>query len=247
MTTQDGIGAMADEPNTVKVEDGAQATDLVVSPRRAALRAYRGEIVFGATLAIYAVLALLAHNYAYFSWDLGLARGIQSIATPGFRTLMIWVSVLGNGWAPTTLVAAVGLGFVLARLRVEGLICMVGVATGAGVNRLFKALVDRPRPSQPLVQVAFDVSHESFPSGHVVFFIEFFGFLLFVSFVLLRAGLLRRIALGIFGMFIALIGLSRVYLGAHWPSDVVGAYLAGGIWLMLMIEGYRRLKEKERS
>jgi undecaprenyl-diphosphatase len=227
-------------------ENGAQATDLVVSPRRAALRAYRGEIVFATALVIYAALALLAHYNAYFGWDLKTALGIQSITSPAFRSLMIWVSVLGNGWVPTVLVAVVGLSFILARLRIEGLICMVGVAAGAGLNRLSKALIDRPRPSEPLVQVVYDVSHESFPSGHVVFFIEFFGWLLFASFVILRVGLLRRLAIVTFGALIAIIGLSRVYLGAHWPSDVVGAYLAGGIWLMLMIEVYRRLKEREQ-
>jgi undecaprenyl-diphosphatase len=123
---------------------------------------------------------------------------------------------------------------------------MIGVASGAGVNRLFKALVDRPRPREPLVQVAFAVAHESFPSGHVVFFIEFFGWLLFVSFVLLKTGLLRRITIGILAALIAIIGVSRVYLGAHWPSDVLGAYLAGGLWLMLMVEIYRRLKERQQ-
>jgi undecaprenyl-diphosphatase len=44
-----------------------------------------------------------------------------------------------------------------------------------------------------------------------------------------------------------LIGLSRVFQGAHWPSDVVGAYLAGGVWLMLMIEVYRRAKLKQEA
>jgi undecaprenyl-diphosphatase len=45
---------------------------------------------------------------------------------------------------------------------------------------------------------------------------------------------------------IAFIGVSRVYMGAHWPSDTVGAYLAGGVWLMLMIEVYRRMKARQR-
>ena len=46
------------------------------------------------------------------------------------------------------------------------------------------------------------------------------------------------------GVLIALVGLSRIYLGAHWPSDVTGAYLAVAIWLMLCIEAYRRLKSR---
>jgi len=43
-------------------------------------------------------------------------------------------------------------------------------------------------------------------------------------------------------LLIALIGVSRVYLGAHWPSDVAGAYLGGGIWLSMMIAVYRQLR-----
>jgi undecaprenyl-diphosphatase len=78
----------------------------------------------------------------------------------------------------------------------------------------------------------------------VIFFVEFFGFLFFLSYVLLERGLLRRAALGGLGLLIAVVGVSRIYLGAHWPSDVTGAYLAGGIWLMLCIEAYRRLKSR---
>jgi undecaprenyl-diphosphatase len=220
---------------------------LVVTPTRAASRAYRGEIIFAVMLAVYGVLALLAHRYDYFGWDLSLARRIQSITITGFNTVMTWISALGNGWVPTALVIAAGCGLAARRLRIEALICVAGVAAGSGLNRVLKALIDRPRPVEPLVNVAYDVSHESFPSGHVVFFVEFFGFLFFLTYALLRPGWIRRSALVLIGGLIAVIGVSRVYLGAHWPSDVFGAYLAGGLWLMLMIELYRRIKSKQES
>ena len=239
---------MPEDSGTVgKQNDGGTGTDIVASPRRAALRAYRGEIVFGVALVLYAALAAFAHLYAYFPWDLRLERNIQSITLPGFATLMRVVSTLGNGWVPVAAVSITVLALIVARLSIEGLVCAIGVASGAGVNRLFKAWISRPRPTQPLVQVAYDVAHESFPSGHVVFFIGFFGFLFFLSYVLVKPSAMRRTALGLFGTLIALVGVSRVYLGAHWPSDVLGAYLAGGMWLMLMIEAYRKLKSRQRS
>jgi len=238
---------MADE--RLKMNDPTESplsgTDLTVSPWRAALRARWAEIVFIVGLSVYTVLAVLAHYYAYFDWDLALAARIQSISLPGFRTLMIWVSLLGSGWVPTALVGGAGLAMILARFRLEGWSCLIGISLGASINRLLKDVIGRPRPADTLVKVITEYRHESFPSGHVVFFVEYFGLLFFLAYVLLRRGRLRRVALIFLGLLIALVGVSRVYMGAHWPSDVIGAYLAGGIWLMLMIEVYRRLKARQ--
>jgi undecaprenyl-diphosphatase len=233
---------MADGPligSDPKQTTDPAVADLIVSAPRAAARARWAEIVFLAALCVYTVLAVLAYRYAYFGWDLALARRIQSVSIPVFHWAMVDVSILGNGFVPWLLIIGTGLALASAGLRLEGLVCMAGSGLGWLVNQFLKLLIGRPRPSDLLVDVAGVFHFNSFPSGHVVFFTEFFGFMLFLAHVLLNRGPLRHVLRILPALLIASVGLSRVYLGAHWPSDVVGAYLAGGLWLMVMIEAIR--------
>jgi membrane-associated phospholipid phosphatase len=234
-------GAVEGEPRI------GNSTTITVSHGRARARTFGAELGLALALLVYAVLALLARRYAYFEWDLEVARAIQSITIPGFRSLMIAVSALGSGWVPFALVIGVVILLLKAGFRTESLLTGLGVGIGSLVDGLLKTLTDRPRPTMDLVNVIRQYSGDSFPSGHVFFYVNFFGFLFFLAYVHLPRGSLRRVLLFVFAALVILIGLSRVYMGAHWPSDVAGAYLGAGIWLMIMVKAYRRLKPYPRD
>jgi undecaprenyl-diphosphatase len=225
---------------------GPGETELTVSRRRAVARARWAEAVFILALCLYAVLAVLAHTYAYFEWDVRVNHAIRSVTLPGFGPLMVGLSWLGSGLVPTVLVVGCGMALYAARFRWEGILGMIGVTLGAVMNSLMKIAIARPRPDPSVIDVMRRYQHNSFPSGHVEFFVTFFGFLFFLGYVLLKRSPLRRVALIVLALLIASIGVSRVYMGAHWPSDTVGAYLWGGVWLMLMIEVYRRVKARQK-
>jgi membrane-associated phospholipid phosphatase len=223
-----------------------------VTPRRewlrrlaAARRLWRAETVFLAALAAFAVLAFLARENAYFEWDRATARALQGLDLPGIRGLMYAVSRFGDGWRPWAISGAALLGFYLLRRRTEMFALLLSVAGGSLINRLMKMLIARPRPTVELVNVQREWQHESFPSGHVAFYVCFFGFLFFAAFALLpKKSLKRRAALTLTALPLLLVGLSRVYLGAHWPSDTLGAYLLSGIWLAFVLHQYRRWKAR---
>jgi undecaprenyl-diphosphatase len=217
-----------------------------LSERRAAARKLvRAEWVFYTSLAAFAVLAVFARLYAYFSWDVRATLALQTLPVPGLLAFMRAVSTFGDSWHGWALTALAMLAFALRRRRTEMFALLFSVAGGELVNRLVKWLVGRPRPSAPLVRVSAHWARESFPSGHVTFYVCFFGFLFFVAYgVLKKRTTTRRTALVVAALPVPLIGASRVYLGAHWTSDVLGAYLLSGLWLALTLHLYRKWKAR---
>jgi undecaprenyl-diphosphatase len=212
---------------------------------RAVRRLWQAETIYFIALAAFAVLAVFAYFDAYFDWDLAAARTLQSSRLPGLYTLMIGVSLFGNGITPWILTTITAILFLIRGRRSEMAGLILSAGGGALVNRVFKMAIGRPRPVSDLVRVSVFPSAESFPSGHVTFYVCYFGFLFFVAYALLpRGSAVRRLALAAAVLPAALVGLSRVYLGAHWPSDTLGAYLLSGLWLAFSLEMYRRWKER---
>ena len=216
-------------------------------PRRSAVRRlWRAETVYIVALGAFAVLAIFAYLDPYFGWDVRVSKAFNwgSFAPPGLFPLLRFMSVFGNSFTPYVMTVLMVIIFLAFRRRSEAAGLTLSVLGSAIINSTLKIVISRPRPTPDLVLVYRNTVTQSFPSGHVTFYVCFFGFLFFVAFALLpRGSASRRLALTLTALPVLLVGLSRIYLGAHWPSDTLGAYLWSGVWLAFSLEMYRRWKE----
>ena len=213
----------------------------IASDRLRRIRALLFQIYVLIALLAFAALTVLANSFPVFQPDVLLTRNLQS-ETVGWRGIgFILQAVSYPGYAIPSMVLIVVVVALLAiiGLRWEALSALfAGVSSGL-LNYLVKTAVHRPRPTSNLVEVFQNISGYSFPSGHVMFYMAFFGFLLFLTFTLVKRTWWRYLLMTLLILLIALVGLSRMYLGEHWASDVLGGYLLGSLDLILSIMFYR--------
>ncbi|QGQ96463.1 phosphatase PAP2 family protein [Paenibacillus psychroresistens] len=199
----------------------------------------KNQISIVILIIAFAILTYLVQAISSFSLDLRITHSIQSIDFAAFNGIMVFFS--WAGFPPQSVVLMllfVGLIYFLG-LRWEAAVTLLGGIFGQLLNWLIKELIHRDRPSGDLVNVVLKLDSYSFPSGHVMFYTEFFGFICFLAFVLLRPSWKRNVILILFGSQVLAVGISRIYLGAHWASDVLGAYLLGSLCLIAIIQFYR--------
>ncbi|MBI4484017.1 MAG: phosphatase PAP2 family protein [Acidobacteria bacterium] len=194
-------------------------------------------------LLTFLFLASGATSLEVPSWDLRAARQIRSWDWPGVAQVMKLVSLAGNlPYGPTLAFGAAALALLLLRRRREA--AFLGLSGGGGylLSGLLKWWIGRPRPPGDVSKVFVSFDGGSFPSGHVMHFTTFYGFLAVLVALHLR-GWKRGLLLSILLALILAVGFSRIYLGAHWPSDVLGAYSLGVAWLLLVSQWYRKAGE----
>jgi undecaprenyl-diphosphatase len=155
---------------------------------------------------------------------------------------MSWVSWFGFRPQSLVLPASAVIGNALLRLRLESAFLIA--AWGASLlSFVTKLVVQRPRPGGPDIRVVeARIRDTSFPSGHTLHYVSFWGFFAYLCYIKIRNRSLRRLAVGAIGSLIALVGPSRVYLGHHWLTDVLASYLLGLAYLIGLASLYRRLK-----
>jgi membrane-associated phospholipid phosphatase len=201
--------------------------------------------IYAIQLSLFGMLAWLVHVYPVNPIDTTITREFQENPATWLKVSMDAVSFGGNIFVIPCLVLLAALIFWFAGLRLEAVFVVALSLISFGVNTLLKILVARPRPSSHLVDVFQATTGLSFPSGHVMAYMAFWGLLFSFGIILFRGTRWWRIALLIVSaFFVALIGPSRIYLGDHWASDVLGAYLIGGVLLGIALWIYIKLKER---
>jgi undecaprenyl-diphosphatase len=216
------------------VADRSQASPGVV--------AWRARHLVGLSLVsalILVGLTLVASQANPNAIDLGATLWIQQFHNPTFAALMFGVSWFG--FAPQTWIVplVVAAPFAVRRLWAEAL-WMLGTQAASLVAVTLKDTVHRPRPSAELVGVLMPLDSPSFPSGHVVQYAMLFGFAFFLVYVLYQRSAPRTAMLVLLALPIVLVGPSRLYLGQHWLSDVLGGYAVSAILLIPYCWAYTR-------
>jgi undecaprenyl-diphosphatase len=234
---------MNSKPDMKNTAERTAKEEVTSQPKRER-RTYLFGLALIAVLGAFTTLTILVKTTPFFPLDVQITHALQSLTFPFFSWLMIVIS--WPGFAPQAIVvsALVVLALYVFGFHWEAAAAVFATTLPQAVNMLVKSWIQRPRPAIDLVDVFRILDSYSFPSGHVMFYVGFFGFLLFLVYTLLKRSWLRTFLLILLGMFIALVGVSRIYLGQHWASDVLGAYLLGSLTLVVNIWFYRWGKKR---
>ncbi|MBF0385291.1 MAG: phosphatase PAP2 family protein [Candidatus Omnitrophica bacterium] len=196
-------------------------------------------------LAFYALVAVsiigltfVVQRYPISGFDFYMTREIQGLQRGNFTPLMEFISFFGNSVGMPISVVFASLIFYLTYHRREAGFTFAVVLPDL-FNLLLKILVHRPRPTLENAKILLKFNQSSFPSGHVVHYVVFFGFLLAVMIVNKKIPSFWRILIGTLSAFLILtVSISRIYLGAHWATDVIGGYLFGFVYLGIILKFY---------
>ncbi|MBI4311683.1 MAG: phosphatase PAP2 family protein [Chloroflexi bacterium] len=197
-----------------------------------------------ASVGLAVALTVAAAMATPLPGDVAVARALQWWRAPWLDGLMRGVSFVGDDPLAIGGVLAVAGVLAILRRRPEAA-AFLGVLAFDLALRLPKALVDRPRPAEDVVRVLESGTSGSFPSGHAFHAVLFWGLAIAIVVPRIRSAALRRIATAGILALIAATAFSRIYLGAHWPTDVLGAAAYGVVALAALVYAHRLLKAKK--
>lgn len=190
-------------------------------------------IIFGAALHVFVELAdeLAENELEHF--DETISSYIVSYRTPARTAFFQVVTDLGDGITYVALIVALGMFFYFYLKKWTYTLQITAVLILATLSNIaLKKVINRARP---VAEHLVSVNTLSFPSGHSMSAMAFYGFLIYLCFRIKMPRILRTVLVTLIGLLILAIGVSRIYLGVHYPSDVVAGYMGGLLWVTLCV------------
>ncbi len=205
-----------------------------IHPRLAPLLTTIGIVGLATCLLILFLLAELFEEVferEAFAFDTHFLLWLHQFSNPSLNNLMLTITNLGN---PNFVVVVVTLSLAVLwwrRYRQEAKIFAIACLGAFILNTVLKLLFSKPRPElwdRLITEQSF-----SFPSGHALGSLVLYGFLAYL--LATYHPKFSQFIYSMAGVVIAAIGISRLYLGVHWPTDVIAGYGVGFLWLMMCI------------
>lgn len=191
----------------------------------------------------FVILSLIVHAPAMSRIDQRMTQSIQRYHGRWLDRLARAATFLGNTEVLMGIGVAVG-GFLVFSSRPWAALLSASSLLGMPISGGIKHLVRRPRPESGIARVVLPAVGLSFPSGHAMTALMFYGFIALLVGIHAPAG--QRVGwISALGLLILSISMSRIYLGAHWFSDVIGGWAGGSFFLLLLSILYRTLAAEE--
>ncbi len=196
-----------------------------------------GLLISVGALALFgAITDNVVHREQFTAMDLSFNAWIRARATPLGDRVGVFISMLGGGTAMGVVCVVVAILFARCRWWIVFSGWVAAFVGGSILDFALKRIIHRPRPVGA-ERFVHDATF-SFPSGHSMGSLIGFGMLAYVLITFWPpANRHRWLVIGIATVIILLVGFSRLYLGVHYPTDVIGGFAAGIVWLVACITG----------
>ena len=190
------------------------------------------SVVASLSILLFLFIWLNLESLRSQNFEHDVSNFIQSFRNDALTSYMKFVTHVGDLFGYIVIILILGIILLLKR-RFDLVIQIVSVVVSSALlNLVLKSLIDRPRPyGVALVKVNF----HSFPSGHATSAIVFYGLMIYFIFKLTKNLSLKLLSSFFCILIILLIGVSRIYLGVHYPTDVLAGYSFGFFYLLVTL------------
>jgi membrane-associated phospholipid phosphatase len=156
-----------------------------------------------------------------------------------------FMKIITNIGSASVLIGIAVLSFIILKNKKYAISITSNLMLITLLNQILKYVVQRPRPDG--YRLIYESGY-SFPSGHSMISMAFYGYLIYLSFKLIKSEKSKWIISILLGLLILLIGISRIYLGVHYASDVISGFLISILYLIIFIKGSNQIiKAKENK